>query len=173
MRPQTGKPLPREEPVLLQDSMELLPAHAEGRSDCNYASSSGASLYFMNNLPKPHCCSRCEPDLWRVFTLRSHLASPSGILGENVSKPSSCLLTHPSVPSPPLPVTKGEGGSFPSSAASELAKERSPQDGPKKAPTLWKGEKKEVKTQKQLWPGSSVLGCYERCGPGPVGKPIS
>lgn len=145
-------PVPRREWVLLQDSIKFLLALAEGCSNCNDISSSGALLYFMNYVPKPRYCSRGEPGLWRVHSHLSHLASPSptsGILGENVSRPSRCLLTHPSYlqpfsPQPPPPSHSHQRGksSFPISSVSEIVKERDPQDVPEKARVLWKGRRK-------------------------------
>lgn len=112
----------------------------------------GLYFIFMNYVPKPRYCSGREPGLWRVHSHLSHLASPSptsGILGENVSRPSRCLLTHPSYlqpfsPQPPPPSHSHQRGksSFPISSVSEIVKERDPQDVPEKPRVLWKGRRK-------------------------------
>lgn len=89
----------------------------------------------MTNLPKPRYCLRYEPEpgVRRVHMHLSHRVSSSpasAFLGENVSKPNSCLLTSPPCPAHLAPafhsltLHQRGNGSFLTSLAAELAKER-------------------------------------------------
>lgn len=125
----------------------------------------------MNYVPKPRYCSGCEPGLWRVHSHLSHLASPSptsGILGENASKPSRCLLTHPSYLQPfspqpsTLPLSPKGKKFFPDFLSVRDSQGKGPSRCSWKSTDIVEGEERDERTWLKPWLGWSALGGWER-----------